>query len=91
MRLIKLFWRNERGTLVADLAKAGAAIAFLSVIAANVIRPRAPGPGRRSGVGRAGGGPDDDGLAAQGGRRDEARPLRPAALRISPARPARPA
>lgn len=37
MRLITLFWRNERGTLVADLAKAGAAIAFLSVIAANVI------------------------------------------------------
>ncbi|MDP3254565.1 hypothetical protein [Bosea sp. (in: a-proteobacteria)] len=37
MRLIKLFWRNERGTLVADLAKAGAAIAFLSVVAANVI------------------------------------------------------
>ncbi|PTM43046.1 hypothetical protein [Bosea sp. 124] len=37
MRLIELFWKNERGTLVADIAKAGAAIAFLSVIAANFV------------------------------------------------------
>lgn len=37
MDLIKLFWKNERGTMVADIAKAGAAIAFLSVIAANFI------------------------------------------------------
>lgn len=37
MRLIKLFWANERGGMVADIAKAGAAIAFLSVIAANVL------------------------------------------------------
>lgn len=37
MRLIKLFWKSERGSLVADVAKAGAAIAFLSVIAANFV------------------------------------------------------
>lgn len=37
MRLIELFWKNERGTLAADIAKAGAAIAFLSVIAANFL------------------------------------------------------
>jgi hypothetical protein len=37
MRLIELFWKNERGTMLADVAKAGAAIAFLSVIAANII------------------------------------------------------
>jgi hypothetical protein len=30
-------WRDERGTLVSDVAKAAIAIAFLSVIAANVI------------------------------------------------------
>ena len=37
MRLIELFWKNERGTMVADIAKAGAAIALLSVIAANFV------------------------------------------------------
>jgi hypothetical protein len=37
MRLIELFWKNERGTLVANIAKAGAAIAFLSVLAANFV------------------------------------------------------
>ncbi len=37
MRLIELFWKNERGTMLADVAKAGAAIAFLSVIAANFV------------------------------------------------------
>lgn len=37
MRLIELFWKNERGTMVTDIAKAGAAIAFLSVIAANFV------------------------------------------------------
>lgn len=37
MRLIEIFWKNERGTMVADIAKAGAAIAFLSVIAANFV------------------------------------------------------
>ena len=37
MRLIEIFWRNERGTMVADMAKAGAAIAFLSVIATNFV------------------------------------------------------
>lgn len=37
MRLIDLFWKNERGTIVADIAKAGAAIAFLSVLAANFV------------------------------------------------------
>jgi hypothetical protein len=40
MRLIDLFWKNERGTMVADVAKAGAAIAFLSVIAANFVSSR---------------------------------------------------
>lgn len=37
MRLVELFWKNERGTLVANIAKAGAAIAFLSVLAANFV------------------------------------------------------
>jgi hypothetical protein len=37
MRLIELFWKNERGTMVADIAKAAAAIAFLSVVAANFV------------------------------------------------------
>lgn len=37
MRLIELFWKNERGTMVADLAKAAAAIAFISVVAANFV------------------------------------------------------
>ncbi len=40
MRLIDLFWKNERGTIVADIAKAGAAIAFLSVVAANFVSTR---------------------------------------------------
>lgn len=40
MRIIELFWKNERGTVVADIAKAGAAIAFLSVIAANFVSGR---------------------------------------------------
>ena len=35
MRLIELFWKNERGTMVADLAKICAAIGFISVVAAN--------------------------------------------------------
>lgn len=37
MRLVIAFLRNQRGTMVADIAKAGAAIAFLSVIAANFV------------------------------------------------------
>lgn len=37
MRLVIAFLRNQRGTMVADVAKAGAAIAFLSVIAANFV------------------------------------------------------
>ncbi|KRE12903.1 hypothetical protein ASE66_20705 [Bosea sp. Root483D1] len=37
MRLVIAFLRSQRGTMVADVAKAGAAIAFLSVIAANFI------------------------------------------------------
>jgi len=36
MRLIELFWKNERATMVADLAKICAAIAFISVVAANI-------------------------------------------------------
>lgn len=40
MRLIDLFLKNERGTMLADFAKAGAAIAFLSVIAANFVSSR---------------------------------------------------
>lgn len=43
MRLIELFWKNERGSMVADVAKAGAAIAFLSVIAANFISSQTAG------------------------------------------------
>lgn len=37
MRLVIAFLRNKRGTMVADVAKAGAAIAFLSVIAVNFV------------------------------------------------------
>ncbi len=37
MRLIELFWKNNRGTVATDIAKAAAAIAFLSVIAANFV------------------------------------------------------
>lgn len=37
MRLVIAFLRNQRGSMVADVAKAGAAIAFLSVIAANFV------------------------------------------------------
>jgi hypothetical protein len=37
MRLVIAFLRNQRGTMVTDVAKAGAAIAFLSVVAANLI------------------------------------------------------
>lgn len=37
MRLIELFWKNERGTMVADLAKVCAAIGFISVVAANFV------------------------------------------------------
>jgi hypothetical protein len=37
MQLVIAFLRNTRGTMVADVAKAGAAIAFLSVIAANFV------------------------------------------------------
>jgi len=43
MRLIELFWRNERGSMLADLAKAGAIVAFLSVIAANVLSNQTEG------------------------------------------------
>ena len=42
MRLIELFWKNARGTMAIDIAKAGAAIAFLSVIAANFMASRTP-------------------------------------------------
>lgn len=37
MRLIKLFWRNESGILLASVAKASLAIGLLSVLAANLI------------------------------------------------------
>ena len=37
MRLIELFWKNDRGTMVANIAKASVAIAFLSVLAANFV------------------------------------------------------
>ncbi len=37
MRLIELFWKNEHGMMLSDLAKAAAAIAFLSVVAANFV------------------------------------------------------
>jgi hypothetical protein len=37
MRLIELFWKNERGSVVADLAKICAAIGFISVVAANFV------------------------------------------------------
>ena len=40
MRLINLFWKNERGTMVADIAKAAAVIAFLSVVATNFVSTR---------------------------------------------------
>lgn len=37
MRLVIAFLRSERGMMVADVAKAAAAIAFLSVVAANFV------------------------------------------------------
>jgi len=37
MRLVIAFLRSQRGTMVADVAKAAAAIAFLSVIAVNFV------------------------------------------------------
>ncbi|MCV9935171.1 hypothetical protein OIU35_02235 [Boseaceae bacterium BT-24-1] len=37
MHLVIAFLRNQRGSMVSDVAKAGAAIAFLSVIAANFV------------------------------------------------------
>ncbi|HEV7326262.1 MAG TPA: hypothetical protein VGN91_14460 [Bosea sp. (in: a-proteobacteria)] len=37
MRLVIAFLRNKRGSMVADAAKAAAAIAFLSVIAVNFL------------------------------------------------------
>lgn len=43
MRLVSIFWKNERGTMAADIAKAAGAIAFLSVIAANFVSSRMPG------------------------------------------------
>lgn len=42
MRLVSIFWKNERGTVVADIAKAGAGIAFLSVVAANFVSQKTP-------------------------------------------------
>jgi hypothetical protein len=43
MRLVSIFWKNERGTMAADIAKAGAAIAFMSVIAANFVSSQTAG------------------------------------------------
>jgi hypothetical protein len=43
MRLIELFWKNNRGTMATDIAKAAAAIAFLSVIAANFVSSQTVG------------------------------------------------
>lgn len=40
MRHVIAFLRSQRGSMVADVAKAGAAIAFLSVIAANFVSSR---------------------------------------------------
>lgn len=37
MRLVIAFLRSQRGTMVADMAKAAAAIAFISVVAANFV------------------------------------------------------
>lgn len=41
MRLFGLFWKNESGSMVADIAKASLAIGLLSVVAANLISSRA--------------------------------------------------
>lgn len=41
--MIELFWKNDRGTMVASLAKAGAAIAFLSIVAANFLSSQTEG------------------------------------------------
>ncbi|MGX5733441.1 hypothetical protein [Bosea thiooxidans] len=43
MRLIELFWKDERGTSVASLVKAGLGIAVLSVVAANVLSSQTKG------------------------------------------------
>ncbi|WP_156323461.1 hypothetical protein [Bosea sp. AAP35] len=40
MRLIDLFLKNQRGSMVADVAKAGAAIGLLSLLAANLVATR---------------------------------------------------
>ena len=40
IQVIKRFSSDERGTLVADVAKAAIAITFLSVVAANVLSNR---------------------------------------------------
>lgn len=48
MRLFELFWKNNRGTMAADIAKAAAAIAFLSVIAANFVSSRTVGLDRNA-------------------------------------------
>lgn len=43
MRLIETFWKDNRGTMATDIAKAAAAIAFLSVIAANFVSSQTAG------------------------------------------------
>lgn len=40
MRLIELFWKNERGSMLPSIAKASLAIALLSALAANFIAGR---------------------------------------------------
>lgn len=42
MRLVSIFCKNERGTVIADLAKAACGIALLSVIAANFVSRQGP-------------------------------------------------
>ncbi len=46
MPMFKSFYRNESGHLVADIAKAAAAIAFLSVIAVNFLASQIPSADR---------------------------------------------
>lgn len=42
MRLVNSFWKNERGSMVGDIAKAAGGIALLSVVAANFVSQKAP-------------------------------------------------
>jgi hypothetical protein len=43
MRILELFWRDQRGGMVTGIAKSAIAIGFISVLAANFISSRTDG------------------------------------------------